>query len=543
MFMAGLLMMFFSACMEHSRSLRQTDLMYFSEARRNAVMAREGIRRCVRFVDGWLDHADPESGLIPKNLHQDSTIWNAKDAAADNVPFMVLTACVTHDAGTMSVMEEMLENERRLTTRMGKLPDVYSFVRNGFLYDHTDTSRIVFGASEYVKDGLLPLTEWMGPSKWSERMLEILDEMIGMEDILVRLPGMDPVRKMEVHGEMLQALSRIYWMTGDRKYLRTAFRIGDHYLLAGNHPTDDMQRLRLRDHGCEVVSGLCEVYFAARYADQKRYSEYRESVHRMLDRILAVGRNEDGLFYNEINPQTGEILRKGIADTWGYTFNGYYTVFMLDVTRKYLDAIRSAIPHLNAGYRSYAWEGESADGYADAIESGLNIYNRIRDPELGEWIDSEIKVMWEKQQPDGIIEGWHGDGNFARTAIMHALWKTGGVTLDPWREDILYGSAVSGDTLFFYLRSGTDWEGRVIFDFPRHREIMGLPEDYPRINQFPEWWTVERESEYQWEVMPGGSRQILTGDHLTGGILLVNHAGDSSMIKIFPVTGDFQNQK
>ena len=28
--------------------------------------------------------------------------------------------------------------------------------------------------------------------------------------------------------------------------------------------------------------------------------------------------------------------------------------------------------------------------------------------------------MWTIQKPDGIIEGWHGDGNFARTAIMYA---------------------------------------------------------------------------------------------------------------------------
>ena len=52
---------------------------------------------------------------------------------------------------------------------------------------------------------------------------------------------------------------------------------------------------------------------------------------------------------------------------------------------------------------------------------------------------SEIQVMWSMQDSShrpntsqwrsyGVIEGWHGDGNFARTTIMYCLWKTQGVT-------------------------------------------------------------------------------------------------------------------
>ena len=38
-------------------------------------------------------------------------------------------------------------------------------------------------------------------------------------------------------------------------------------------------------------------------------------------------------------------------------------------------------------------------------------------------------MMWDMQSPDGIIEGWHGDGNFVRTSLMFALWKSQGVTV------------------------------------------------------------------------------------------------------------------
>ncbi len=45
--------------------------------------------------------------------------------------------------------------------------------------------------------------------------------------------------------------------------------------------------------------------------------------------------------------------------------------------------------------------------------------------------------------------------------------------------------------------SEKDWEGKLIFDKPRHKTILNLPVDYPRINQFPEWFTAVDETEYE----------------------------------------------
>ena len=66
----------------------------FCQAERNARRAAEQFFRCRRFVDGWLAQSDPTTGLIPRNLTRDRDIWNAKDSAADNYPFMVLTAAL-----------------------------------------------------------------------------------------------------------------------------------------------------------------------------------------------------------------------------------------------------------------------------------------------------------------------------------------------------------------------------------------------------------------------------------------------------------------
>ena len=266
--------------------------------------------------------------------------------------------------------------------------------------------------------------------------------------------------------------------------------MGDPYLLGDRHPTRDFTQLRLRDHGCEIVSGLCELYATVHHARPKKKEEYESHVHEMLDRILEVGRNEHGLFHNGINPKTGAVTKEGVADTWGYTFNGFYTVYLIDGTEAYREPTLKALGALKH-YVSYDWEGNSSDGYADSIESAINLHNREPRPETAAWIDSETRVMWGKQKESGVIEGWHGDGNFARTTIMYCLWKTHGLTIRPWREDVVYGAERVGDALAVSLRAERDWEGTLLVDRPRHREQMGLPLDWPRINQFPEWFSVE----------------------------------------------------
>jgi len=91
----------------------------FDRAEQNARLANEAFQRCHRFTEGWLKYADPASGVIPRNLTQDKDIWNARDSAADNYPFMVLTAAITDSALFAGKMLEMLRSEARLTSATG----------------------------------------------------------------------------------------------------------------------------------------------------------------------------------------------------------------------------------------------------------------------------------------------------------------------------------------------------------------------------------------------------------------------------------------
>ncbi len=317
------------------------------ELERNARQAQRALQQCQRFVDGWLTKVDPVSGLIPENLTSGIDRWNGRNNAADNYPFMVLTAALTDRSLFEGKLLEMLRTEQRLTSRVDRLGDVYKFSKQGFEYDEVDLDRVIFDNSEYVKDGLMPLTEWLGPSPWSERMSGIVDDI--WKHAPVQTPaGPIPSTNAEVNGEMMQLTSRYYWMTGRREYLEDAVRIADWYLLGDHHPTRNSDSLRLRDHGCELISGLTEVYFACSYADQAKAQVYREPLCEILDCILAHAVDEHGMMVNAFNPQTGAVTRGGLSDTWGYNYNGFYTVYMVDGIGKYRDAVRRCAERLES---------------------------------------------------------------------------------------------------------------------------------------------------------------------------------------------------
>lgn len=516
-----------------SNELPEESVKIFETAFENGKTVNEGFNRSLSFVKGWMPLADPATGLIPRNINDNASrdIWNAKDCAADNYPFMVLTTKLLSPEMFSGRMMEMLETEKNLTSRLGALPDTYSFSKKGFANADTVIDDIIFGSAEYVKDGLIPLYEWLGPSPWSERMISIVGDCwkyAPMETPFGNIISDNP----EVNGDMLQSLSRIFWMTGDRKYLDQAIRLGDYYLLGNNHPTRNFKVLRLRDHGCEIVSGLCELYAAVSHADKAKKEAYKQPLYEMLDRILEVGRNEDGLFYNSVDPVKGEPVDGRIADNFGYTLNGFYTVYMLDGVEKYREPVIEALGVLDGKYRDYAWEGQSQDGYADAIEGALNLYTREEVPSAKSWIDSEIKVLWGKQREDGVIEGWHGDGNFARTTIMYCLWKTGGTWLSPWRDDLEIGGVLKDSTLYLALTAAQDWSGSVMFDRERHREYLNMPQDWPRINQFPEYFTAHKGRDY---IVSSGRRmkeKKVSGEELLNGYPVNLKAGETMKLII-----------
>ena len=497
-------------------------------AEKNAAQSQKAIQFCRRYVHGWLAHADPTSGLIPRNLTGD-TYWNAKDAAADNYPFMVLTASILDDRYLKEAVQKILAQEQELTSRLDSLPDDFLFATQSFRTEKPILDDIIFGAAEYAKDGLMPVSEWLGPSPWLERMKQLTRDVFlhaAYDTPSGKIPSLD----VEVAGDLLQVTSRLYWITGDEDYRDWAFRLADQFLLQSNLLERD--KLGLRDHGSEIIGGLSEACVIASSEDSERWEKYRPRIRAVLDRILEIGVNPDGLLFNAVNPKTGEVLSRGLADTWGYVYNAYLTIAAIDNEPRYREAAAHALSNIHK-YEDYDWENGSADGYADSIESALNLLNRIPSDSASDWADRSMEFIFNKQRADGILEGWHGDGNSARTALLWALEKTQGVAANPWRDDLRLGAVQTDDgTVQVFLAADWPWTGKLRFDRPRRDAPMYLPFDYPRINQFPEWSTVGATQKYEVKLGEKSARTLDGWDLY--GLPLTIKAGEPLRMTVKP---------
>jgi hypothetical protein len=94
------------------------------------------------------------------------------------------------------------------------------------------------------------------------------------------------------------------------------------------------------------------------------------------------------------------------------------------------------------------------------------------------------------------------------------------------------GAEPSEKGTHFVLTANTDWEGQLIFDPIRHKSILNLPVDYPRINQFPEWFTVDPKKEYKITVSDLKLSNSYSGAVLLKGIPLKLSAGQTLILAI-----------
>lgn len=459
----------------------------WAQAEQAGFRTQRAIQFCLNLMNAWLAHADPSSGLLPRRLNNDR-YWNARDCAADNFPFLTILARTTGLPHAIMAMDTIFQRERELTPRgefLG-LPDSWDFARASFLKDQPDFNEAIFGASEYAKDGLMPMTEWLGRGPWFDRMIELTDTLYGLGEKLGRQPT--PTDNLEVLGNLLQVNSRLYWMTGDRRFADRAFAIADELLI--HRPMIRLDRIILDDHGCEAIGGLAEAYVLAGKLEPARRDTYRAPILELYRLILNKGANEDGLLYNWFEPAT-DAHAQDLTDSWGYNYNAFLALAIEENDPELLDACRRVLNSIHR-YLGYPWDHASADGYADSIESAINLINRLGPvPSTLQWIEQSLEHIYAGQRPDGMLEAWYGDGNSIRTVLMYVLMCTRGCTVRPWRPDIRLGVIETDGALYLTIQADYDWQGELRADRPRHRYWHHLPWDYPRINQFQEWFTLD----------------------------------------------------
>jgi hypothetical protein len=481
----------------------------FAVARTNARQFERAIAAARRLLQAWLAHADSRTLLLPDRPVADRSrrTYTPHNSGADLYPYLILTAHLTDPELYRGRMMEMLRNEVEHTTVQRSIPADLNLATS------KPGPASFFGAAEYAKDGLIAVTEYLGRTPWFYRMVDMIAD--AMTDATVASAfGALPAADAETNGDYLQALVRIATMTGDERFLAWARRIGDAYIeevLPGSggvpgHTWDfkahsGVRRIRLRDHGNETIVGLTLLYALEHQLGSPRAEKYRPAVKRMLDRVLASA-NADGLLYNEVNVDTLEPIDHVLSDNWGYVYGAVYTYYLVTGETRYRDAVRHVLSRLPK-YRKNIWEPRkdpalplgSFDGYADAIESAIYLASREPVPGAFDWIDSEMDVMLRMQRPDGHVEDWYGEGNFNRTALLYAYQKSQGVRPERWEPGVRVGAIRDGKSLLLHLDMPAP--RRIQFDFERHRRVMNFALNYVRLNEFPEWFTVDENHLYR----------------------------------------------
>ncbi len=517
-------------------------------AARNAKQASEALRRSNLTMHAWLKRADPVTGLLPRTGTNPN--WVVRDSAADLYPFMVIASRFTDPDLYFGEMRDILRRENLQTRRVDRLSDDLQPGGKGFVTPTIDLDSIIFGSSEYAKDGLIPITEILGETPWYYRMLGIT------EDIIARAPyksrfGQLPANSAEINGNMLQVLSRLYWKTGNEKFLNQVIAIADFYFLemlpkTGYLPafTWDFEKnqaarsmFSFSDHGNEIVGGVSEAYVLVKYKRPEKARQYREPFLKMMDRLLEVGRNADGVWVMAVEVPTGKVTTAHHAHCWGYMFNAVYTAYLVTGEEKYRQAVRQAIEGVTRNPIYLFDETGSgrrwgSNAYSDSLEGALVLLNRMPDQQAEDAVDAAARKFFDRQKPDGIIEDWYGDGNFIRTSIMYAFRKSEGVYLTNWNPSVYLGAARNGEKLVLHLSAEGTWKGRLCFDHPRHRDHWNMALNYPRLNEWPEWFTVEHDSIYQVQVENGTPRDYI-GSDLISGIPLSAHMGDAMVIRVW----------
>jgi len=508
----------------------------FRRAEANGVQVEDVFRRTRRMMHAWLAYADARTLLLPdvlpgfkrgpRQLH----VYRPHNSGADNYPYLVATAWFTDRPVYEGRLREMLRNEIRYTNAKDAVPAELN-LETGVLGPPS-----LFGAAEYAKDGLLAITELLGRTPWFYRMADMTADLMKHAPVPSDF-GPLPDAGAELNGDALQSLVRLATMTGDPRYLEWARRIGDAYvreILPRNHGLpgytwdfmkhEGPDRMRLRDHGNEIVVGLQLLHALEAERGGERASAWRAPLGRMLDRILASA-NADGLLYDEIRASDLAPLSQHLSDNWGYVYGAVYTHYMVTGEERYREAVLRVLRAL-PGYRGHDWERGSHDGYADAIESALYLVAREPVPEALEWIESEVKRLVAFQQEDGTIERWYGDGNWSRTLLLYAMMKTQGTFLDGWQEGVKLGAVRDGERLLVSLVAPAGWKGRLRFDHARHRRELNFQRNYVRLNEWPEWFTVDENTLYRLRD-DAGKEEVRLGSELKQGIEV---AGSSRLV-------------
>lgn len=455
----------------------------------SATRAQPLLRRSRAWLTEELRHIDPTSGLLMDTLDLSAT-WSTRDTGADIYPFFAWEAYLLAPPVFAGEVRRVLDFERARTeaAATGRLPyDFNTATQMRVLRDVNDPH---FGAAEYVKDGLTPIVELVGRGPHADRMQEI--ELDSFTYGQWRAPaGVLPVNVLEVSGDHMQSLPRLWAMTGDARFREYAERIAQQYLV-----NDDYRPVDLRDHGCEIIGGFALQYAVERQLGSPLVARDEALLRNMVDYIVDYGLTPEGMMPNTTHTTVrGPVAapRETLSDNWGQNYVAFLIYAQLAGQPRYFDYVDHALRSLaDPMFDDYPWQGTSIDGLADSMEGAIYLLAYRPVPEGLRWIDSQSRYLAER--------AWGPDkygANANRTATLYVRAKTLGTWVRPWRDDVAWGAAATPTGVVVSVRADTTWTGAVTFDPPRYRQTLGFAQDYPRMNYLPAYFVAEPDARYR----------------------------------------------
>ena len=165
----------------------------------NAADHAKALAASQNLLHAWLRHADPKTLLLPDRINTAERLYTPHNSGADLYPYLIITARLTDPALCHGPMMEMLRNEVRYTNVNRAVPANLDLV-TGKLGPAS-----LFGAGEYAKDGLITVTEYLGRTPWTTRMIDMVAdamEQAPVDSIRGKLPASDS----ELNGDYLQVM-------------------------------------------------------------------------------------------------------------------------------------------------------------------------------------------------------------------------------------------------------------------------------------------------------------------------------------------------
>ncbi len=522
--------------------LESADDGRFEDALRNGIRARESLRASHAFLLRWMDRRDDDTALIRGGPRKNR--WTVRETGTRLYPQLVLAAHMTASGLLEDDLARTLHDEARLTARLMRLPDDFDLSAGRFLYARSDADRIVSASAEYAAEGLSAIAAITKPGPRLERIQAIVDDIFSRASLeSPHASGPIPSGRSEVNGNLLRVLPLLANETGDPGYLELARRIGDAYCLEilpanGGLPASEWDfaagkarnaALSLNGAGYPIIEGLTLLYAIESSQASPRAPNYAQAVAGMLDALLGEARSPEGLFYARIEPNGKggyAVDRKNRSSAWPRLLVACLLFGQISGESRFVQPaqeVLQALPSIHA--RIWRNRPEILARDTPGILSLLaRAHGEVRPPaprhleRALDWLDREsARIQDALTTPPGPPKESH-DGAFAHAALSHAWYRSAGLRLIPWREDLVAGAAIAGDTLFVVLQSEALWAGTLHFDADRSG-LRGAVEYADAFDHgFPARFALVPDENYAIRISGAGGSAIWSGTSLGQGL-------------------------